>query len=160
NTTDVPNPAAPVLSAEVTTALNPSTNAENPPAGQPPPTEPPATEADRLSGKPLAPASGERGWGEGEGQGPLTPNPPPPSTGARGEESPTPLPDKTLSFLQPGTQPGSLGRLGHFEVLELIGKGGFGIVLKAFDENLQRLVAIKVLGPQLAGNANARSRFV
>jgi len=67
---------------------------------------------------------------------------------------------KSLAFLQPATQPGSLGRLGHFEVLELLGKGGFGIVLKAFDDNLERQVAIKVLGPQLTGNANARSRFV
>ena len=62
--------------------------------------------------------------------------------------------------MQPGTQPGSLGRLGHYEVLEVLGKGGFGIVLKAFDDKLQRLVAIKVLGPQLARNATARSRFV
>jgi len=73
---------------------------------------------------------------------------------------PGPVRHKSLPFLQPGTQPGSLGRLGHFEVLDLLGKGGFGIVLKAFDDKLQRLVAIKVLGPQLSGSANARSRFV
>jgi hypothetical protein len=71
-----------------------------------------------------------------------------------------PAPDKGLTFLQPGTRPDSLGRLGHYEVLQLLGKGGFGIVLKAFDENLQRTVAIKVLGPHLAGNAVARTRFV
>src|SRR4051794_12387900 len=75
-------------------------------------------------------------------------------------EPPVPVPDKSLSFLQPSTQPGSLGRLGHFEVLELLGKGGFGIVLKARDDKLQRLVAIKVLGPQLVRSANARSRFL
>src|SRR5215831_2879320 len=44
--------------------------------------------AQSLSGKPLAPASGERGWGEGacfsRGKDPLTPNPSPPSTGERG----------------------------------------------------------------------------
>src|SRR5207245_287386 len=75
-------------------------------------------------------------------------------------EQSAPLRDKSLSFLQPGTQPGSLGRLGHYEVLEVLGKGGFGIVLKAFDDKLQRLVALKVLGPQLAGSPTARSRFV
>ncbi len=87
----------------------------------------------------------------------LTPASAPPAATA---EPPAPNRHKSLAFLQPGTQPGSLGRLGHFEVLELLGKGGFGIVLKAFDDKLQRLVAIKVLGPQLTGSANARSRFV
>src|SRR3954453_4889847 len=82
----------------------------------------------------------------------------PPATQA--EQQPAPVRHKGLSFLQPGTQPGSLGRLGHFEVLQLLGKGGFGIVLKAHDDKLQRPVAIKVLGPQLTGSANARSRFV
>ena len=52
-----------------------------------------------------------------------------------------------LSFLQPPTAPGSLGRLGHYDVREVLGRGGCGIVLKAFDEKLQRLVAIKVLSP-------------
>ena len=65
-------------------------------------------------------------------------------------EQPGPSPAESLPFLQPGAQPGSLGRLGHYEVLELLGKGGFGIVLKAFDDKLQRLVAIKVLAPHLA----------
>jgi serine/threonine protein kinase/tetratricopeptide (TPR) repeat protein len=87
--------------------------------------------------------------------------PPPPGEPLPTEiDRPAAIPDKSLSFLQPGTQPTSLGRLGHYEVLELLGRGGFGIVLKAFDEKLQRPVAIKVLGPQLAGNANARSRFL
>jgi tetratricopeptide (TPR) repeat protein len=65
-----------------------------------------------------------------------------------------------LAFLQPSARPGVLGRLGHYEVLEVLGKGAFGIVLKARDERLGRLVAVKVLGPQLAGNAEARRRFV
>src|SRR5262245_35826634 len=55
-----------------------------------------------------------------------------------------------LSFLTPSTRSDSLGRLGHYEVLEVVGQGGFGIVLRAFDETLQRVVAIKVLAPQLA----------
>src|SRR5499427_5608706 len=65
-----------------------------------------------------------------------------------------------LDFLEPSTKPGSLGRLGHYEVLEVAGRGGMGIVLRAFDEKLHRVVAIKVLAPALAGNGAARQRFV
>ncbi len=64
-----------------------------------------------------------------------------------------------LSFLQPSKQPGHLGRLKHYEILAIIGKGGFGTVFKAHDETLDRVVAIKVLAPQLATNATARKRF-
>src|SRR5262249_20739895 len=38
--------------------------------------------------------------------------------------------------------------------------GGMGIVLKAIDLTLQRVVAIKVLAPHLATHATARQRFV
>ena len=65
-----------------------------------------------------------------------------------------------LDFLQPPGKPGSLGRLGHYEVLEVLGRGGFGIVLKAFDEMLHRVVAIKVMAPRLASTSPARKRFL
>ena len=68
--------------------------------------------------------------------------------------------ESALSFLQPSEKPGSLGRLGHYEVLEVLGNGGFGIVVRAFDEKLQRVVAIKVLAPHLAATSAARKRFV
>jgi hypothetical protein len=68
--------------------------------------------------------------------------------------------DGGLDFLEPSKRPDSLGRLGHFEVLELLGKGGFGIVYRALDDSLQRLVAIKVLAPQLATTSPARKRFL
>jgi hypothetical protein len=64
-----------------------------------------------------------------------------------------------LSFLDPTDKPGLLGLLGRYEVQEVIGRGGFGIVLKAFEPALNRLVAIKVLSPALAGSATARRRF-
>jgi hypothetical protein len=65
-----------------------------------------------------------------------------------------------LDFLQPSSRPESLGRLAHFEILEVEGRGAFGIVLKAFDEKLQRIVAIKVLSPQLAASSPAHNRFL
>jgi serine/threonine protein kinase len=64
-----------------------------------------------------------------------------------------------LYFLQPTDRPGLLGLLGDYEVQEVIGQGGFGIVLKAYEPALRRLVAIKVLAPALAGSATARRRF-
>jgi serine/threonine protein kinase/formylglycine-generating enzyme required for sulfatase activity len=65
-----------------------------------------------------------------------------------------------LGFLQPATRPDSLGRIGHYEVLQVLGQGGFGIVFRAFDDVLQRVVAVKVLAPQLAATSPARKRFL
>ena len=42
----------------------------------------------------------------------------------------------------------------------MLGQGGFGIVFRAFDEMLQRVVAVKVLAPQLAATSPARKRFL
>src|SRR5262249_12616885 len=46
------------------------------------------------------------------------------------------------------------------EILEVLGRGGFGVVLKAFDEKLHRMAAIKLLSARFAGNATARQRFL
>lgn len=63
-------------------------------------------------------------------------------------------------YLAPSSKPGSLGRLGHYEVLEVLGKGAFGTVMKAFDEKLHRMVAIKVMSLELAATSPARKRFL
>ncbi|MGH7174195.1 MAG: protein kinase domain-containing protein, partial [Gemmataceae bacterium] len=68
--------------------------------------------------------------------------------------------DLPLGFLSPTDKPGQLGRLERYEVLEEIGRGGMGVVLKAFDPSLHRVVAIKVLAPQLATSGVARKRFL
>src|SRR5438128_2107612 len=69
-------------------------------------------------------------------------------------------PDDLLDFLDPPSRPDSLGRIGHYEILEVLGHGGFGIVSRAFDDRLQRVVAVKVLAPQLAAGSAARKRFL
>ena len=48
----------------------------------------------------------------------------------------------------------------NYEVLEVLGSGGFGIVVKAFDEKLHRLVAIKFMSPLLAAASAPRKRFL
>ncbi len=70
--------------------------------------------------------------------------------------------DGGVGFLQPSTRPDSLGRLGQYEVFQVLGRGGSGIVLRAFDESLHRVVAVKVLTPTptLAVTAAARTQFV
>jgi WD40 repeat protein/serine/threonine protein kinase len=72
-----------------------------------------------------------------------------------------PCPSETrLDFLSPSQRPNGLGRLAHYEVQEVIGHGGMGVVLKAFDERLQRTVAIKVLAAHLAAESAARGCFL
>jgi WD40 repeat protein/serine/threonine protein kinase len=68
--------------------------------------------------------------------------------------------EHSLAFLQPTREPDSLGRIDHYEVLDVIGWGSTGVVLRARDTKLQRVVAIKVLGPSLAASRAARARFV
>jgi serine/threonine protein kinase len=70
-----------------------------------------------------------------------------------------PVEPTDLYFLQPADRPDLLGTLGQYEVQEVIGQGGMGLVLKAIDPPLHRAVAIKVLAPALAGSAMARQRF-
>ena len=49
-------------------------------------------------------------------------------------------------------------RLGRFVVLDEIGKGGMGTVLKAYDEQLDRAIAIKLLHRDVAEHASDRLR--
>lgn len=50
-------------------------------------------------------------------------------------------------------------RFGPYELIELIGRGGMGEVYRAFDTARQRLVALKVLPPELAVDESYKHRF-
>src|SRR5262245_21461632 len=65
-----------------------------------------------------------------------------------------------FSFLDPADDPEHIGKIDRFNVVELVGRGGMGMVFRAFDSCLQRTVAIKLLDPQYARNEQARGRFI
>jgi serine/threonine protein kinase/WD40 repeat protein len=64
-----------------------------------------------------------------------------------------------LTVLDPPTDSSSIGSLGAYQILEVIGRGGMGLVLKGLDPVLRRIVAIKVLAPELSYLGSARLRF-
>jgi serine/threonine protein kinase/Tol biopolymer transport system component len=55
--------------------------------------------------------------------------------------------------IAPGT------RLGHYEVLSPIGQGGMGEVYRGRDTRLDRIVAIKLLPPEMAADPESRQRL-
>lgn len=54
-------------------------------------------------------------------------------------------------------QPGE--EFGRYRVVDRLGQGGMGVVLTAYDPQLDRNVALKLLPPTLADDAEARARF-
>ena len=73
--------------------------------------------------------------------------------------SPNARNETALGLLGPTDDPRMLGRIGPYEVIGIIGRGGMGIVFKAFDAALNRFVAVKMLLPHLASFGSARKRF-
>ena len=63
------------------------------------------------------------------------------------------------ALLDPPHHPEMLGRIDGFNIEQMIGRGGMGVVYKGFDADLNRPVAIKFLSPHLAASGVARKRF-
>lgn len=65
-----------------------------------------------------------------------------------------------LNALNPPGVLGALGSLDRFEVREILGVGGMGVVFKATEGKDGEPVAIKLLRPELAGDAISIRRFL
>lgn len=63
-------------------------------------------------------------------------------------------------LLSPASHPELLGRLGRYELEQLVGRGGMGLVFRAWDSELHRVVAVKTLAVHLIPRATARERFI
>lgn len=84
----------------------------------------------------------------------------PPPVGMAGQVPTDPVAAVPLDFLSPCNSPDALGKLGPYIVEDVIGRGGMGIVLRASDPKLNRVVAIKVLAPEIAKSPMAGKRFL
>ena len=61
---------------------------------------------------------------------------------------------------KPPAVPGEVGTLGPYRVLKQLGAGGMGAVYLALDPRLDRKLALKVMLPEFAANADAKERLL
>src|SRR5262245_10946536 len=79
-----------------------------------------------------------------------------PPADATQADPPGPRAAPRYDFLAPPAAAGELGRIGTFRVLGVLGRGGMGVVFRAEDTRLKRLVALKVMLPEAAASPTAK----
>src|SRR5690349_24733259 len=60
--------------------------------------------------------------------------------------------------LMPSLEPGTI--VAGYRIESLVGRGGMGVVYRAFQLGLERIVALKVIAPELLGDDDVRRRFL
>lgn len=65
----------------------------------------------------------------------------------------------SLDFIERLNEPGFEVFVQNYRIKEVLGRGGMGVVLKAFEPGLDRFVALKMITPQLASESWIRDRF-
>ena len=125
-------------------------------------------EEGKKPGEPLgpensAPAASQRDAGVREQTPPPISDSDSPTMGHSGAFSPSPVPLtpppsegglSSLLLLPPGTILG-----GRYRILRVLGQGGMGAVYQARDQELERIIALKVIRPELASNPTILQRF-
>jgi hypothetical protein len=72
-------------------------------------------------------------------------------------------PDQHFTPIQIARSPTPDGmpvRIGHYRIIDHLGAGGMGVVYKAHHDTLDRLVALKVMRPDLANDQSFMDRFL
>jgi eukaryotic-like serine/threonine-protein kinase len=78
---------------------------------------------------------------------------------AQGGHVPNGLPTRTLSIPASPFKPDEL-LAGKYRIIDELGRGGMGVVVRAEDTRLKRTVALKFLSQELTGDPEARERFI
>ncbi|MCY1023809.1 serine/threonine-protein kinase [Pyxidicoccus sp. MSG2] len=66
----------------------------------------------------------------------------------------------SMASSEPGAPPHAGARVGRYVLLRRVGEGGMGVVFAAYDPDLDREVALKLLKPGAVADAEARGRLV